>query len=566
MIILAVSRGNHDASVALLKDEEVLFHIHAERLSNIKYDSLPFQAISKIKDYVDHIDFLVLTGLEKTTKYDVNKTIDAYTAHVMGLNKTFYDHKFEVIDLWDKHHEVHAATAFYNSGFDSALCVVKDGFGSDFYFNNNVYSKGTYGIEIGSSFIMSYPSNIELVRKHIQFNNKNTKQIKEYIHEKIFLSNSISEAAAFERTAKAFGFRSFDAGKIMGMSAYGKPDNKFSDELILKNGLVNAETFPYLDNDSQDNYKLNVNIENNFESQANFAYKLQNETQNFVKEEVLELLNTTQEKNLCLSGGFFLNCVSNYNLLKNLPKDINIYVEPMCNDAGNSLGAAKYFYHFLTKDNTKRPQKNIYYGPSYSYTKNDILNEKIIENVTSYQVAKLISEKNIIAMYQGRSEQGPRALGNRSILYDPRDPEGKDHVNTIKKREWFRPFAGSVLKEEAKKWFDLKSLDESKFMMFAVDVLKDKQSLIPAITHVDGTCRIQTVSKEDNENFYNLIKEFYSITGVPILFNTSFNLAGDVIVETLHDALKTLKNSKINYLYLPEMSILIKNPNDTIDK
>jgi carbamoyltransferase len=181
-------------------------------------------------------------------------------------------------------------------------------------------------------------------------------------------------------------------------------------------------------------------------------------------------------------------------------------------------------------------------------------------------VAELISNQNIVAIYQGRSEQGPRALGNRSILYDPRDKNGKNHVNIVKKREWFRPFAGSVLEEEAKNWFDLKSLKESKFMMFAVDVLKDKQSLIPAITHIDGTCRIQTVSKEDNKIFYNLIKEFYKITNIPILFNTSFNLAGNAIVETLQDAIYTLKNSKINYLYLPEMCILIKNPNDIIER
>ena len=202
--------------------------------------------------------------------------------------------------------------------------------------------------------------------------------------------------------------------------------------------------------------------------------------------------------------------------------------------------------------------KTLYLGPTYDLS-------HIEGKDTCYsQVAQLISEKNIVAMFQGRSEAGPRALGNRSILYDPRDPNGKDHVNIVKQREWFRPFAGSVLKEEAKKWFDLKSLNESKFMMFAVDVLKDKQNIIPAITHVDGTCRIQTVSKEDNENFYNLIQEFYKITDVPILFNTSFNLAGNTIVETLEDAIWTLKNSKINYLYLPEMSVLIKNPNDTI--
>lgn len=556
MIILSVSRGNHDASVALLKDNEILFHIHAERLSNIKYDSFPFQAIAKIKDYVDHIDFLVLTGLEKTTNYDVHKKIDAYTAHVMGLGKTFYEHSFNIIDFWFRHHDIHAATAFYNSGFDSALCIVKDGAGSDFYFNNNFYEPGTYGVEIGSAFTMQYPSHIDLIQKHVKFN-KNFQQTKEYINEKVFLSNSISEATAYERTAKAFGFTVFDAGKIMGMSAYGKLDNKLDNDAICKNGLINALNFPHTDNNLKDNYKLNIDIKDDFQSQANFAYKLQQDVQSLVLEEVLDLLKKTGQKNLCLSGGFFLNCVSNYNLLKKLPKDINIYVEPMSSDAGNSVGAAKYLYYSITGDTSKKPQTNIYYGPKYNYTKNDLLNEKIIENVKSSYVAKLISNQKIVAIYQGRSEQGPRALGNRSILYDPRDPNGKNHVNLVKKREWFRPFAGSVLKEKAKEWFDLVNLDESKFMMFAVEVLSEKQKLIPAITHVDGTCRVQTVDVEDNPLYYELINEFDKITGVPILFNTSFNLAGDVIVETLSDALHTFHNSEIDYLYLPELKILV---------
>jgi carbamoyltransferase len=168
-----------------------------------------------------------------------------------------------------------------------------------------------------------------------------------------------------------------------------------------------------------------------------------------------------------------------------------------------------------------------------------------------------LSEEKIVAIYQGSSEAGPRALGNRSILFDPRVIDGKDKVNVVKNREWFRPFAGSVLVEKAKEWFDMRGLEESPFMMYAVNVLEDKKLFIPAITHVDGTCRVQTVSKEQNKNFYKLIEEFYKITNVPIIFNTSFNLAGDCIVETIEDAISTLNSSKIDYLYLPEFNYLI---------
>ena len=165
-------------------------------------------------------------------------------------------------------------------------------------------------------------------------------------------------------------------------------------------------------------------------------------------------------------------------------------------------------------------------------------------------------------MCQGRSEAGPRALGNRSILFDPRNPNGKDIVNRVKKREYFRPFAGTVLLEHAKEWFDMDKLEESPFMMYAVDVLESKRNLIPAITHVDGTCRIQTLTEEQNLNYYTLIKEFYNLTGVPILFNTSFNLAGDTMVEDMDDAFKTMRCSEIQYLILPEISSMIYFPNE----
>ena len=158
---------------------------------------------------------------------------------------------------------------------------------------------------------------------------------------------------------------------------------------------------------------------------------------------------------------------------------------------------------------------------------------------------------------QGRSDAGPRALGNRSILYDPTDPDGKDTVNKVKGREWFRPFAGSMLQEHFEEWFETYGMEESPHMMYAMDFKLEKHGECPAITHVDGTCRIQTVTKEQNETYHTLIDEFRKITGVPILFNTSFNLAGEPLVETLGDAVRTIKNSDINYLYLPEQGCLL---------
>ena len=550
MIIVGINRSAHDASIALLKDNEVIFSIHAERLSNIKYDPSVFQAISLIKNYVDHVDYVVLSGTTPAvTQKQFDREIDYYSSSILALGKSFFLHGFETFDLSHMHHEIHASTAFYNSGFDTALCIVKDGAGSMLSF-----FPGDQSAESSSAFTMSYPDNVQLVEKHLTTASIFDDLVIE-IEKNIFLTRTVSEAGAFEITSKKLGFTFNDAGKVMGMSSYGKDDNQSIK--IYKDGLINNDLFLFDIRRSLNNSRISIDIGEDFQSKANFAYKLQKEMQDNVADYVLKLLEKTQQKNLCLSGGLFLNCVSNYNLLKRLPKDVNIYVEPMSNDAGNAIGAAKYIYHKFTQDSKIKKQNNIYYGPKYNYTVDDLKNEKIIKDVTPLHVAKLISEKNIVALYQGRSECGPRALGNRSILYDPRDPNGKDHVNIVKKREWFRPFAGTVLYENAKEWFDLQSLDESKFMMFAVDVLKDKQSLIPAITHVDGTCRIQTLKKEDNENYYNLINEFYKITNVPILFNTSLNLAGDAINETLEDALNTLHNSEINYLYLPELNVLV---------
>lgn len=195
--------------------------------------------------------------------------------------------------------------------------------------------------------------------------------------------------------------------------------------------------------------------------------------------------------------------------------------------------------------------KTLYLGPSYDLSHIEGL------DVTYGQVATLISNRNIVAMFQGRSESGPRALGNRSILYDPRDPNGKNHVNTIKKREAFRPFAGTVLKEYVHEWFDMAGLEESPFMMYAVDAHIDAWGHIPAILHVDKTCRIQTVTQDQNFHYYNLIEAFYTLTRIPILFNTSFNLAGEPLVETPEDAMKTFYNSDIKYLYFPEVGKLV---------
>ena len=273
-------------------------------------------------------------------------------------------------------------------------------------------------------------------------------------------------------------------------------------------------------------------------------------------------------KNVVLSGGYGLNCVANYYYLEELKEtEINLYVEPVSNDAGTAMGAAMMFYRSLTNDSyIKNFTDNLYLGPKYEYSLEDIQVHASAANAEitdcNYaDVVKLLTNKTIVAMFQGQSENGPRALGNRSILFDPRFKDGKDYVNQVKNREYFRPFAGSILKEHVHEWFDLRGKDESPSMMYAVNCQPGIEEKIPSIIHVDGTCRIQTVTEEQNYHFYRLISAFYKTSGTPILFNTSFNLGGDPLVETLEDAIETLQKSEIEYLFLPEYGKLIKVPN-----
>ena len=164
----------------------------------------------------------------------------------------------------------------------------------------------------------------------------------------------------------------------------------------------------------------------------------------------------------------------------------------------------------------------------------------------------IIEEQQIVGMFQGAGEWGPRALGNRSILFDPTNLEAKQIVNNVKKREYYRHFAGSVMLEHAHDWFEMLQLKESPWMSFAIKAKDIAYEKVPTLVHADGTCRIQTVTEEQNKNYYNLIKGFYERTGVPIIFNTSFNLGGEALVETIEDAIDTCNRSEINYLYVPE--------------
>jgi carbamoyltransferase len=405
---------------------------------------------------------------------------------------------------------------------------------------------------------------------------------------RIKFDGNVNITKAYESVTIYAGFPPIEAGKLMGLSSYGGPNDDIP-ELFLgedanKNiftatyphgGLVNVHANPKIKLSETNSvqfygdFKKITDNPKDLKIVQDFAWKIQQDTQRCVGDLIQKAIDFTGEKNIVISGGYGLNCVANYYYKKRFP-EINLFIDPISTDGGTSLGLAKYVWYTHCRENNlpieKNPLTTLYLGRD----RNDEIDveqyveEFIIHEATPESVAKLISEENIVSLFNGRAEAGPRALGNRSILFDPRAKNGKDLVNVVKGREWFRPFAGTVMKEHMNDWFDMAGLEESPFMMYAVDVLPEKLEQVACITHVDNTCRIQTVTQEQNEHYYNLIDAFNKLTGVPILFNTSFNLAGDPLVETFEDAINTLRKSKLKYLYIPSKKILMEKKDGII--
>ena len=614
----AISRG-HNAGVALLKDGELVFAMEEERLTREKYDGGPLASIVKMREYTDHLDYLVLCH---TTRLEQHKDMrldyccnDPYYGLVRKLGMMPDAGRLTpeecrempngnwmpktVVDMGHIHHRCHASTAFYNSGFDTAVAVIVDGAGSWCKFGGTEKFVEDYW-ETETVFDCAYPAKFDTKYKHIgskyaspfcYYNNfasdfwcnygeERSWESPQNDNHELVATHSAGIVKCYEAITEYCGFEAIEAGKTMGLAPYGKEvdyvppffiekgdlDLKYADSNhftpCYPNGaLYNLDYVPEIRDGS-------LGDKGNFydlEGRKNSAWRIQQDSQEQVLALIRRAVKKSGNKNVVISGGYALNCMANYWYLDQLKEEgINLYVEPVSNDAGTALGGALLLHHDLNKDVRRHSRiTDLYTGPQYNYTTEDIdlvttkYGSSSVSDATNKDVIDLILNKNIVALFQGRSEAGPRALGNRSILYDPRDPDGKDHVNTVKNREFFRPFAGTILKEHVHEWFDLRGMDETPFMMYAVECQPGIEEKIPAIIHVDKTCRIQTVTPEQNKNYYDLIQEFFEQTGCPILFNTSFNLGGEPLVETLDDAVRTLTDSNIEYLYLPELGKLI---------
>jgi carbamoyltransferase len=510
MRILSIPPLAHDSSICILNDGKIELYEMEERFSRNKHD-LNFDCILKrlIKNYKDEYFDVVIIA---------NHFIENYTYSIEIIKEKLKNIKYgKLICEKNKHHIYHSYSGFYNSGFKETVCFSLDASGA-------ILKNGH--IEIESIYYLNKKEDKELYKKTRKFE---TIKIKDsfwkYISSIHF--NNLSVGEKFCKTSEEFGYSAIDgAGKIMGIAQYKNHKEKLQ--------------YPYNTKEWKD--------------RVDKSYDLQQETQNHVLSLIKKYTEETGVKNVVISGGYGLNCVANYYYLKNL-NDINLYIDPICFDAGISIGAAYYYYIQETQNNPPiQSLKNAYIGyKEETYDLSGLETQKV-----SYEdIVNILLQKNVVALFQGKSEAGQRALGNRSLLFDPRVSNGKDLVNQIKKRENFRPFAGSILLEEASKWFNMLSLKESPYMQYAINAYDNAIEQVPAIIHADNTCRIQTITQEQNKHFYNLISCFFEKTGVPMLLNTSFNLGGEPLVETFEQAIHTLKNSSIEYLYLPEIETLV---------
>ena len=345
-------------------------------------------------------------------------------------------------------------------------------------------------------------------------------------------------------------------GKTMGLSAYGNKNLPFANLFVEGTNIPNDYYFS--NDDIHGDYEVvftDFNKDrakvtpNNHKPYANYAWQVQKQTQDAMCYLIQKAIDKTGSKNICITGGYGLNVVANGYYLKKFP-DVNFYFEPLADDSGNSIGGAMWAYRTLSGDTEIHPLKDTFFnGVEYPLT--SVSGEK----VSVSDIADLIMDQKSVAVYYGKAEGGPRALGHRSILFDARNPDAKPLINKVKNREWYRPFAAMCLREDAAKYFDVTDYNNAKYMTVSFDAKDVAKEDIPGVLHVDNSCRIQ-ILEDETEPCYQLLVELKKRTGVGVLLNTSFNLAGKPLVETPEDAIWTLNNSPLDAVWFPAIETI----------
>jgi len=577
--ILGISAYYHDSAVALILNGEIIYAAQEERFSRIKHDSrFPINALNAaLKTARISIEDIDVVAYFEDPTLKANRIFNTYVDNFPAETDQFIS-AFQSVAISKKrikkdlfnfsgyrgivhfgnHHLSHAASAFFPSSLQEAAILTMDGTGE---WATSTISRGQ-------------GNKIELLAE------------KRFPHSLGLLYSSFTKYCGFKVNSGEY--------KLMGLAPYGTP--KYLN--LIKNNLAFHDGFGSIKLDmSYFDFQLGVRMTNSKfdqllgrkaatseESTQQFYMDVAASIQDFTEEVIIGAARYAKEltnsKSLCMAGGVALNCVANGKILEAGIFD-NLWIQPAAGDAGGALGAAlNFWYQELQKPRFAESHKGDLQNGSYlgnEYSDSEIKNY-LVDIGANFEyfdkqsslistVAQLISEEKVIGWFQGRSEYGPRALGNRSILGDPRSDETQTKMNLkIKFRESFRPFAPAVKVDKAKEWFVVGDSYESPYMLLVakvaekklfnvdqaeltgLDRLKLRRSQIPAVTHVDNSARLQTVDRKTNQSFYNLLDAFERITGVPILVNTSFNVRGEPIVESPKDAYVCFMRTNIDYL------------------
>ena len=556
--ILGINSVYHESAAALLVDGELVAAVEEERFNRIKHakeadwnnpHQLPERAIRfclkqaglTARD-IDHVGYSFDPKLRRK-RYraewwgqKVEETFQVRLGQVQSAVEEFLGRSLGQRFHFVPHHLAHAASAYFPSGFDRAAILTVDGIGES----------------AGSSLAKGVGTRIQSVETF------------EYPHSIGFL---------WEEFSGYLGFSNYDASKVMGLAAYGNPEifrQQF--ESILRAETENygvAQDFLGVQLDKFVRMEAMFGPPRGMEDEilprhADIAAALQAATDTAVMALVRRAKRKVPFDNLCIAGGVALNCVTN-EVITRSGEFANVFIPSAPHDAGTAIGAAFAVHCAKQKRPPQRGYSTPYFGPSFkradilAAVKSAGLNARRSKS-PARDAADMIADGKIVAWFQGRMEFGPRALGNRSLLADPRRPELRNILNQkVKHREDFRPFAPSVLAEHADEWFEVGAHSVSHaFMLFAPEVKPGKRDRIPAVVHKDGTARVQLVSRKSNPRFHEVISAFFAKTGVPLVVNTSFN-DSEPIVCTPTDAIVTFRKSGIDALFMDDVVLVARD-------
>ncbi|MFJ4618063.1 carbamoyltransferase [Streptomyces sp. NPDC088812] len=548
MLTLGLGGSNHDFAACLVSDGTIAAGIEEERVRRVKYSVGVNSLFNQSWRYC-----LDMAGARLAD-------VDVVVADDTLLAPAWFPFRKRIHLI--RHHMAHAASTFFPSPFERAAILVVDGAGSLI---------DDRGVETLTTAVGDGTTITELTK--VLGTNWSTDglsalrvyQAGDSDHSLGYLYKAVSRAIGFVLYEDEYEGRHWylsEDGKTMGLAPYGTPRyrKKFAEYLtLLPDGryelhLKNGGLLDFIEH-ALDGYEG----EERFARAADLAWAAQDTLEETLLHVARRLHADTGLTDLCLAGGVALNCVANGRLLRETPFE-NVFVQPAAGDGGCAVGTAYYGYHVIAGQPRKEPartaQRHAYLGRTYddrevraALDASGLPYRKVAEPART--AAELLADGKLLGWFTGGSEFGPRALGHRSILADPRHAETKDVINArVKHREAFRPFAPAVLREHAADWFDLDI--ESPYMLIVAPVRPEKQAHVPAIVHVDGTARVQTVTAADNGAYHELIAHFHRLTGVPVVLNTSFNDNGQPIVETPRQALEFYGSSQLDLLVIED--------------